>query len=134
MKTNWTHLARYIGVSDTFFSAMRRTNKDKFDFVLSFHTNPYKSVDKYAIYVSKIVSQMERILNFFEHKKYLFGSMVRALGLSNVKNHTRIYDSYSFSVFKINDKTSNFFSIKHTTLIAWNTIIKHFERLHKNTA
>lgn len=125
MEPNLQALARHYNKSSSYFSQMQLYAEPKLKFILSFHTDPIKSIAYYGGYVAALVSKMEGILISYEGHKKSFGQILHHLGLSRSINLTGIHHAQCKAVFRpfIND--IDYVSVSSKTIQNWVKIVDY---------
>ena len=118
-------LAIHYGFASSYFSVMKNTNQEKFNFVFSFDENKKRSLEKYIEFVSSVISNMEKVLFSFD-KKHDYGVWITKLDLTNIKNLTSVYCSDERAIFKYREE-EEYIGLKFNSLQKWLKIIEQFK-------
>jgi len=116
-----SELAEHFGLSQSFFYALRRTNKEKFNFMFSFDTNRVNSCNKYLTYVENLFIWFQDRLYDREFRTKLGEILIKDNYLPNVPSNGYRVISIEESVFLVRD---NYFRVNYS-------FIKRLEKCKK---
>ena len=116
-----SELAEHFGLSQSFFYALRRTNKEKFNFMFSFDTNRVNSCNKYLTYIENLFIWFQDRLYDREFRTKLGEILIKDNYLPNVPSNGYRVISIEESVFLVRD---NYFRVNYS-------FIKRLEKCKK---
>lgn len=104
------------GFDKSYFSAMKKSNREKVNKIFGFDENMIVSISKYKEYVCDLKNQLEDIYYVFDNRKELKSFIVSNSLYSTV-------GAFEKSIFSIFD---NELSIQYKKIKKWEKIIKKF--------
>ena len=105
MNKGYVRASRYFGKDYNYFSVVKKTTPEKFEFIQSFDEDLLKAVDKYDNYVQDLINKVTDIRYGFDRDKDLFRWLVKigvAKAESQSNNVIRDLDGLLFNSKKDN--------------------------------
>lgn len=106
-----------------YFGSMQCSNKEKYDFIMSFNINKIKSVNLYIQFVKNIIFKMENILDFYTNKEWLYGKILFDNKISNFGARKQVYLEDCKSIYQYRETTNEYLSISYSVILRWKLII-----------
>lgn len=92
-----TLLSKYFNRCDSYFSAIKQIDKDKFDFIMSFDADRKKSVIKYFEFVGNLINNLQQEIY---NNRELFIDVLPKAGYNYSKTHKTL-SGFERSLFSI---------------------------------
>lgn len=105
------------------FGSMQCNNKEKYDFIMSFDTDKIKSVNLYTRFVKNTIFKMEKILDFYTNKEWLYGKILFNNKISNFGARKQVYLEDCKSIFQYRQTINEYLSISYFLILKWKLII-----------
>lgn len=106
-----------------YFGSMECNNKEKYDFIMSFHTDKIKSVNLYIQFVKNLVLKMENILDFYTNKEWLYGKILFDNKISNFGARKQVYLEDCKTIYQYREAINEYLSISYAVILRWKLII-----------
>ena len=100
--TNY-RLSSHFKLKPCYFGSMECNSNDKYTFIMSFDDDKKKSVLKYIHYVKTLIQKMEKILEFYSNKEWLYGKKLFEAKISNYGTESyKIRDEFNGKALNFN--------------------------------